>query len=134
MGRVFKTYLSGSEVYCCGECRAHLCTRNDLVSKSFRGQHGRAYLFSDAVNYAVGPEEARMLMTGLHRVCDVYCNVCSSYLGWKYVSPVSLMPALIASSLIPVPSSQIEAMEESQKYKEGKYVLEKAKMLKEKDW
>uniref|UniRef100_A0A7S3GDB4 Protein yippee-like n=1 Tax=Palpitomonas bilix TaxID=652834 RepID=A0A7S3GDB4_9EUKA len=112
MGRVFKTYLSGSEVYCCGECRAHLCTRNDLVSKSFRGQHGRAYLFSDAVNYAVGPEEARMLMTGLHRVCDVYCNVCSSYLGWKY----------------------IEAMEESQKYKEGKYVLEKAKMLKEKDW
>lgn len=24
-------------------------------------------------------------MTGMHTVADIYCNVCNSVLGWKYV-------------------------------------------------
>ena len=49
------------------------------------------------------------------RVCiqvqDIYCNCCDLYLGWKYE----------------------EAFEQSQKYKEGKAVLEKARMTRE-EW
>lgn len=50
-----------------------------------------------------------MLMTGLHTVADIFCNVCGAGLGWQY----------------------LEAFEESQKYKEGKVILEKAKMAKQ---
>ena len=41
-------------------------------------------------------------MTGQHTVSDVSCSICGTVLGWKYV----------------------EAAEESQKYKVGKYILE----------
>jgi hypothetical protein len=50
-----------------------------------------------------------MLITGLHVVADIYCNCCLQILGWKYE----------------------EAFEEKEKYKEGKYIIEKAKMTKE---
>ena len=50
-------------------------------------------------------------MTGLHVVADIYCNACDTRLGWKYV----------------------EAFEESQKYKEGKFILEKAMILREEE-
>eukprot|EP00963_Diacronema_lutheri_P008844 scaffold776_cov347-Pavlova_lutheri.AAC.42 len=70
----------------------------------FNAQHG--------VNVTVGPKEDRLLMTGLHTVADIYCNCCQQVLGWKYE----------------------QAFEESQKYKEGKYILEKAKMFKEGNW
>ncbi len=59
------------------------------------------------VNISLGPKEDRVLITGLHTVADVYCNCCQACLGWKYV----------------------EAFEESQKYKEGKCIIEKAKMV-----
>ena len=42
-------------------------------------------------------------------VADIYCNACETRLGWKY----------------------LEAFEESQKYKEGKFILEKAMIMKE---
>lgn len=63
-------------------------------------------LCSDNVRY--GPAEDRMLMTGMHRVADVLCGVCGGPLGWTYY----------------------EAFEESQRYKEGKVILEKAKLCK----
>lgn len=44
----------------------------------------------------------RSLITGQHKVADLSCNVCATLLGWKYV----------------------EADEESQKYKVGKFILE----------
>ena len=50
----------------------------------------------------------RVLITGLHSVCDIYCVDCQSLLGWKYE----------------------KAFEESQKYKEGKFILEKTKLSK----
>ncbi len=28
-------------------------------------------------------------MTGIHIVADIYCNVCSNVLGWKYVRFIS---------------------------------------------
>lgn len=46
------------------------------------------------------------MTTGLHTVADIHCNSCMQIVGWKYE----------------------EAFEKSQKYKEGKYILERAKM------
>jgi hypothetical protein len=48
----------------------------------------------------------------MHSVADIYCNICHTTVGWKYVF----------------------AFEESQKYKEGKYIVEKSKIAKENDW
>uniref|UniRef100_A0A251VHH1 Protein yippee-like n=1 Tax=Helianthus annuus TaxID=4232 RepID=A0A251VHH1_HELAN len=81
-----------------------------LFLKLFRkGRNGRAFLFSHAMNVSMGPKEDRNLMTGLHTVADVYCLDCREVLGWKYE----------------------RAYEESQKYKEGKFILEKSKIDKE---
>jgi hypothetical protein len=49
-----------------------------------------------------GPPEVRVLMTGLHTVADIYCVQCHVVLGWTY----------------------IDAVQESEKYKIGKFVLE----------
>jgi hypothetical protein len=48
-------------------------------------------------------------MTGLHTVVDVACSQCHEGLGWRYE----------------------KAYEQSQKYKEGKFVLEKVKVMRE---
>uniref|UniRef100_A0A7S0EHN8 Protein yippee-like n=1 Tax=Hanusia phi TaxID=3032 RepID=A0A7S0EHN8_9CRYP len=111
MGRVHRKFLPGSKIYACSNCRTHLTNYEDIVSKSFQGRTGRAYLFNTVVNITFGPVEDRVLTTGLHKVQDIYCNCCDEYLGWKYE----------------------EAFEQSQKYKEGKSVLEKARMTRE-EW
>ena len=37
-----------------------------------------------SVNVTLGPREDRMLITGLHTVCDIHCITCNCVLGWKY--------------------------------------------------
>ena len=96
-------YLDGPQVYSCSICRTHLTSHDDIVSKSFHGKHGRAYLLDNAVNVVVGKAEDRWLLTGLHTVCDVSCKRCRKVVGWTY----------------------IRAYERSQKYKEGRFILEK---------
>ncbi len=39
----------------------------------------------DRINTCLGPVEEKMLMTGLHKVCDLFCVNCNTLLGWKYV-------------------------------------------------
>eukprot|EP00899_Mesostigma_viride_P018894 jgi/Mesvir1/27005/Mv20712-RA.1 len=109
MGRPFKQFLNGPRIYSCSNCRCHNADHDEILSKSFQGRHGRAYLFNNVVNVTLGPKEDRLLITGLHTVADIYCSTCQSVLGWKYE----------------------QAFEESQKYKEGKFIIEKAKMMKE---
>ncbi|MBA0698501.1 hypothetical protein Goari_000211, partial [Gossypium aridum] len=58
------------------------------------------------VNVTTGEKEDRLMMTGLHTVADVFCVGCGSIVGWKYEM----------------------AHEKSQKYKEGKLVLERFKV------
>lgn len=96
-------YLDGPQIYTCGHCRTHLTSHDDIISKSFHGRHGRAYLFDQCVNVHLGKPENRTLITGVHSVCDIYCNRCKSMVGWTY----------------------IKAYEPSQKYKEGKFIIEK---------
>jgi Yippee zinc-binding/DNA-binding /Mis18, centromere assembly len=96
-------YLDGPRVYACQNCRTHLTSHDDIISKSFHGRHGRAYLFDVCVNVTIGPAEDRMLITGLHSVCDIFCKRCQKCVGWTYQ----------------------KAYEASQKYKEGKFIIEK---------
>mmetsp|Transcript_26172 Transcript_26172/g.87656 ORF Transcript_26172/g.87656 Transcript_26172/m.87656 type:complete len:126 (-) Transcript_26172:544-921(-) len=103
MGRLFAEYVDAEVVYVCNTCHTHLADQEEIVSKAFQGRHGRAYLFGEVKNVTTGPQENRMLLTGLHVVADIYCRACENRLGWKYLS----------------------AFEETQKYKEGKYILEK---------
>lgn len=106
MGRIFRITLEGN-IYSCKHCRTHLAVADDIISKSFHCRHGKAYLFDKVENVTVGEKEQRMMMTGMHIVVDIFCVTCGSIVGWKYES----------------------ANEKSQKYKEGKYILERFKVL-----
>ncbi|CAM6083151.1 unnamed protein product [Calypogeia fissa] len=105
MGRLFLEYFEG-KAYSCQGCHTHLAKRDDLVSRSFRSHHGKAYLFNSVVNVLRGPPEERQMNTGLHVVNDVICKACDRVLGWRYEV----------------------AHEESQKYKEGMFILERRKV------
>lgn len=62
------------------------CTSGCLALQSFHSRTGRAYLFSAVVNLMSAEKEARLMTTGLHTVCDLYCNGCMQVVGWSYVS------------------------------------------------
>ncbi|KAI8567736.1 hypothetical protein RHMOL_Rhmol02G0144600 [Rhododendron molle] len=108
MGRVFLVELEGRS-YRCRYCHSPLALADDVVSRSFNCSRGRAYLFNNAVNVSVGPTEERTMISGLHTVSDVFCCCCGQILGWKYVT----------------------AYDKSQKYKEGKFVLERWRIAEE---
>ncbi len=71
MGRIHRKFLPGTRIYACNNCHAHLTNHDDIVSKSFQGRTGRAYLFNSVINISLGPTEDRILNTGLHKVCEV---------------------------------------------------------------
>ena len=91
------------------DLRGDFCPTFFSIILFLQGRNGRAFLFSHSMNITVGPKEDRHLLTGLHTVADIYCADCRQVLGWKYE----------------------RAYEASQKYKEGKFILEKAKIVKE---
>ncbi|XP_043689912.1 putative yippee-like protein Os10g0369500 [Telopea speciosissima] len=109
MGFLFLESLPGPKIFKCKCCKVDSASHDDIVSKDFQGRFGSAYLFKTVVNISLGPNEERRLLSGLHTVNDIYCSSCQQILGWRYE----------------------KAFEESQKYKERKYVLEKERMLKE---
>lgn len=108
----------------CASCATDLALTSQIISKGFTGRHGRAYLVQGhpssrytSTLHTTGRNGAlpntflskpipRSLVTGQHMVADVSCSICGSLLGWKYV----------------------EASEESQKYKVGKFILETKKI------
>jgi len=70
---------------------------------------GRAFLFENCANVVQGPAEDRRLITGLHSVCDITCKRCKTLIGWTYE----------------------KAYESSQKYKEGKFIVERIHLFME---
>ena len=70
--------------------------------QNFRGQHGKAYLFGAVVNIALSEPSERNMTTGRHIVRDITCKQCKDTVGWKYD----------------------KAYEPTEKYKEGKFILE----------
>ncbi|RKP07844.1 yippee-like protein [Thamnocephalis sphaerospora] len=112
MKRIFQMYLDGDKIYACAKCHAHLALHDDIISKAFQGRHGRAILFDSVYNVTPGQKEERVLMTGRHTVADVRCTVCQTTVGWYYY----------------------RAAETAQRYKEGKYAIERARISKDHQW
>ena len=75
--------------------------------QNFHSRHGPAYLFGRAVNCTLGDPEEREMTTGRHVVRDLFCVSCRSLIGWKYEM----------------------AFEHQEKYKEGKYILERLALV-----
>jgi len=103
MGMTHLEFLYGARIYGCKNCNAHFATIESMVSKAFQGQHGRAYLFAGVVNIREGEANERQMTTGVHIVRDIFCVKCDEQVGWKYD----------------------RAYEASQRYKEGKFILER---------
>ncbi|NXD21188.1 YPEL1 protein, partial [Spelaeornis formosus] len=120
--KTFQAYLPNCHrTYSCIHCRAHLANHDELISKAKKVGNSkkrniliRSHNFSlfFRVNVGCGPAEERVLLTGLHAVADIYCENCKTTLGWKYE----------------------HAFESSQKYKEGKFIIELAHMIKDNGW
>ncbi|KAL6202092.1 hypothetical protein ACLB2K_025803 [Fragaria x ananassa] len=111
MGRIFVVELEGRS-YRCKFCKTHLALASDCVSRAFHCRRGKAYLFNNAVNITIGALEERMMLSGVHTVADTFCCFCGQILGWKYET----------------------AHETAQKYKEGKFVLERGRIVEEVDF
>ncbi|GAB4826986.1 hypothetical protein Ancab_033867 [Ancistrocladus abbreviatus] len=106
MGRVFLVELEG-RAYRCRFCDSPLALAEHVLSRGFNCRQGRAFLFEKAVNISVGPEEERLMLSGVHTVADIFCCCCGQLLGWKYMA----------------------AHDKTQKYKEGKVVLERWRII-----
>jgi len=66
----------------------------------------------DLPNTLTHKAHARQLVTGAHTVSDISCRSCGTVLGWKYV----------------------DAAEETQKYKVGKFILETKRVVTGAEW
>ncbi|KHN94277.1 yippee family protein [Metarhizium album ARSEF 1941] len=105
----------------CMTCSTDLALASQIISKGFTGRYGRAFLVAPPpppadnttlLNIRIGRSEDRQLVTGWHAVADICCATCSRKLGWKYV----------------------DAKEQSQKYKVGKYILETERVMSHRSW
>ncbi|WRX28641.1 Yippee/Mis18/Cereblon - like 9 [Theobroma cacao] len=160
MGRIFVVELDGRS-YRCKFCRTHLALPEDLASRFSMGNpriaasdnlgnrtiqesprlipnpiiYGDVFPLSQGeslplqqcmdaltclvfrvsyfrVNITVGALEDRVMISGMHTVADIFCCCCGQIVGWKYEA----------------------AHEKSQKYKEGKFVLERGRIVDEIDF
>jgi hypothetical protein len=102
MGLIYNVYLNSDKIFGCKHCKTHLAAGESIMSRHFRGQHGKAYLFGSVVNITQGEAVERNMTTGKHVVRDIHCRQCKETVGWKYD----------------------KAYEASEKYKEGKFILE----------
>lgn len=129
------------DVLRCNTCGTDVAYGLQIVSKGFTGRHGRALLVAappptstpscpgsntsvhpghhalaqesaNLVNIVVGRPEPRNLVTGAHVVADINCATCGVKIGWKYV----------------------DAREQAQKYKVGKFILETERIVLLRTW
>ncbi|CAA0808541.1 Protein yippee-like [Striga hermonthica] len=77
-----------------------------IQKEAFHCRSGKAYLFNNVYNITMGPLEERMMLSGMHTVAEIFCCCCGQIVGWKYEA----------------------AHDISQKYKEGKFVLERERI------
>jgi len=110
MGRHYLSHMGGFRMFCCVHCETFLTNRGELISTRFTGATGRAFLFNKVVNLNYSERSERVMLTGRHWVRDVFCKNCNDKVGWMYEF----------------------ALEDQQKYKEGKVILEKA-LVRERD-
>ncbi|KAL9432768.1 hypothetical protein AB3S75_027731 [Citrus x aurantiifolia] len=101
--------FDGRPLFSCRNCLNPLAFHHDLISKTFKAQTGQAYMFSNAMNVVLGRKEDKQMITGIYTIAKIYCSNCGEELGWHYLRAYDL----------------------KQKWKEGNFILEKFKMLKE---
>ncbi|XP_055276200.1 protein yippee-like 5 [Moschus berezovskii] len=104
MGRIFLDHIGGTRLFSCANCDTILTNHSELISTWFTGATGRAFLFNKVVNLQYSEVQDRVMLTGRHMVRDVSWKNCNSKLGWIYEF----------------------ATEDSQRYKEGRVILERA--------
>lgn len=92
------------KIITCVECSSHLCLSNLIISDSFNGTNGAAYLVENVINIDVDPllEQSKM-RTGEYLTHKFKCHQCKQQLGWYYK----------------------KSFKQEESYKEGKYVIEK---------
>lgn len=91
-------------IYRCKSCYCDICISSLIISKDFWGNKGEAYFVKDVLNVREDPKEVmKHMRTGQYGVKLIYCVQCDTVIGWKYIT-----------SIEPV-----------EKYKVGKYVIEK---------
>jgi hypothetical protein len=61
------------------------------------------------MNVVLGRREEKTLISGIYTVASIYCSKCGQELGWHY----------------------LRAHDPKNRYKEGNFIIEKLKMLKE---
>ncbi|KFY26764.1 hypothetical protein V493_03894 [Pseudogymnoascus sp. VKM F-4281 (FW-2241)] len=124
--QAYKLHCARPDHLKCSTCATDLAFASQIISKAFTGRHGRAYLVSppplprdaekDAqpslINITIGRPVSRQLATGAHVVADISCAICEKVVGWKYV----------------------DAREEAQRYKVGKFILEMKRVAVVKGW
>ncbi|KAJ7579216.1 hypothetical protein C8J56DRAFT_1169957 [Mycena floridula] len=94
----------------CKQCRSSITSMNHLLplsaipeeSRAFRGFSGKASLFTEIQHAAFSKPAVQLMATGAHTMAEITCSHCSTYLGWHI----------------------IKAHEASEKWKEGKFLLE----------
>ncbi|KAJ6912314.1 yippee-like protein [Populus alba x Populus x berolinensis] len=137
------------KIFKCKWCKVEFASYYDILSKEFQGRFGRAYLFRNVVNISLGPSEERLLVSGWHTtdgLGQIYSHIPLD-LSWKlngrfvwvvllWIPNPFVRAAYRLSQHLGFPyreeeDAQEKAYEESQKYKEGMYILEKERMLKE---
>ncbi|CAJ1948678.1 unnamed protein product [Sphenostylis stenocarpa] len=97
-----------SALYRCRNCQVPIAFRDELLSKNYMAKTGQAFLFSNVRNIVIGQKEERTLITGVYTIAGLFCSNCGEELGWKY----------------------LQASEARQKFKEGKFILERSKIAK----
>lgn len=64
-------YLDGPQVYTCGNCRTHLTSHDDIISKSFHGRHGEYCASRGVFSSFFGSESFAWVRSGLTLFCRV---------------------------------------------------------------
>ncbi|XP_057593733.1 protein yippee-like 5 [Hippopotamus amphibius kiboko] len=101
IGRIFLDHIGGTRLFSCANCDT---IRSELISARITAATDRAFLFNKVVNLQCSEVQDRDMLTGRHVVRDVSCRNCNSKLGWIHEF----------------------ATEDSQRYKEGRVILERA--------
>lgn len=94
-----------TQIIICKECSGHLCLSNLIISDSFSGSSGPAYLVDKLINYVTEDKiEETEMKTGTYLIKKVRCKQCNTIFGWTYKKSFLYRES----------------------YKEGKFVIERA--------
>ncbi|PRP80507.1 hypothetical protein PROFUN_11820 [Planoprotostelium fungivorum] len=122
MGRLFQRTLSGV-IWTCNSCGYHLANTEERISKDYTGRHGKAFLFNEVVNVMNGSSEERwVLLTRNSQLIQ------SDQIDEHRKAGNTRVKTTFSSVLT---SQQQSSKSESQKFKVGKFILERGLIVKE---